>query len=499
MHTHMEIHGIFSLSITVVKAFCNHNSGPRRMYTGNMVKRSLGAKTFEDRGTTVSYSLRYGQIPLISDPVDNALSLRKKEPNGINVNLAVFSDRVNIEDSYIFKKEAIERGLCVSSETIVMTASLGHNTLFQKPDSRTRGKASEDKYDYLLPDGTPKVGAKIMGGMCVIGKVFYKKEGNELKKRCMSRFLPWNEDYTVKSVSRYPNSVNKPIKIIRVSLIKENIPNVGDKYFFPHGQKGTISEIRPTIDMPWYCDGPMAGCAPDVLTNVCSLARITMGLQLEMLWGKARAMNPSVISQYNTVFMSDISFNERQRLCSAVLQENGMKYTGRHNMCLGTTGQMVQCDIFSGMIYMCVLKHMARDKLRSRDRGPTNELTRQTSVGKKHYGGQKEGEMENWNLYCYGMPYMYENINCESADKFLLYMCTKCNIQALGCQESKFYFCVSCKSREYIVRLPNTYITNLTLQELYTAGFGHAIITEKVPNNALVVDEDRIFESHRKK
>ncbi len=390
MHTHLEIHGLFAFSVTVSKAFCNFNQGPRRLYTGNMEKRSLSLKMFDDRGTTVSYSLMNAQDPLLSEPVDDSLQLRHKEPNGTNVCCAFYSDGNTNEDCYVQKKESIDRGLCVSSETMVMTVQVGTNCVFAKPGNRTKGRASPEKYDGLNNDGTPKVGYNFTGGMCVVGREFGRKEGSEIKKRCVSKFLPWHQDYAVIKVERYPIEETKPIKVLRVSLSKINTPTVGDKYFFTHGQKGTVSSIRPAIDMPFFAYGPMAGQSPDILLNVCALSRVTLGLHLEMLWGKARCLNPTAIAQYQTVFLSLDTFEDKMRLCAAVLKEAGLNYTGKEKMRLGTTGEEIQCDIFSGFAYLGVLKQMSRDKLRSRERGPVNELTRQTSVGKKQQGGQKQ-------------------------------------------------------------------------------------------------------------
>ena len=500
IQTHMEIHGLFSLSITMAKAFCDFNAGPRRMYTGNMEKRSLGLKMFEERGTTVSYSLWYGQDPLLSDSIDCALQSRHKEPNGFNVLVAVLADKSNIEDSYVMDRSAIDVGLAVSSETTVNITSIGNNCIFQKPDGKTKGKAPEDKYHAIKPDGTAKVGAQLLGGDASVGKVFYKRENSEMKKRCLSKFIPWNESYVVKHVSRYPVQENKPAKIIRTSMSKVNIPTEGDKFFFGHGQKGTVSEMRCTEDMPFITTGPLAGCSPNILINVCSFARVTLGLQLEILWGKARAMDPVNMLQYQTAFMSSQTFDERQRICAQILTRQGMKYTGKDQIALGSNGLMVQCNIYTGFAYMRVLKHMARDKLRSRERGPVNETTRQPTVGKKRSGALKaaSGENENMNTNSYGMAETFRDVNYESADKFMTYWCTSCHVQAIGCIESSLYFCVSCRSSLHIVRVPMTYITNLAMQELYTAGLGHTVITEKIPEDDITVDEDKIFEDFRK-
>ena len=114
--THMEIHGCFSMTPTVSKAYATLNQVPRRGKTGNMEKRSIPLKLIPDRGCTISSSLLYGQTPLQSDPIDDACSLREDEPNGYNIRMAVQPMSKNMEDSWIMKKEAIDRGLAMSME-----------------------------------------------------------------------------------------------------------------------------------------------------------------------------------------------------------------------------------------------------------------------------------------------------------------------------------------------------------------------------------------------
>lgn len=495
LQTHMEVHGLFALSITVAKAFCNFNAGPRRMYTGNMEKRSLGLKLFEDRGTSVSYSLWYAQDPLLSTVIDYALEARHIEPNGINAFVGVLSDESNIEDSYVMCEDSIQMGLGISTETMVVNTALGTNCVFQRPDGRTKGKAAEDKYHAIKPDGSPEERAQIRGGDAYVSKVFFKKEGAEMKRRCVSKFLPWNENYVVRNVSRYPPDTSKPAKIIRTSLTKTNVPTEGDKFFFGHGQKGTISEKRRSWDMPFVESGPMAGRSPDILINSCSFARVTPGFQLEILWGKARAYDATKMYQYRSAFMSQTSFKDQMEMCSAILRLNGLLHTGKERMRRGDTGQLIQCQVYCGFANVRVLKHMARDKLRSRDRGPINEPTRQPTVGKRQSGALRaiSGEHENINTYSYGMSAVFKAVNYECADKFLTYWCQKCKMQAVGCRDSSVYFCTSCKSGQHLLRVPMTYISSLVVHELYAAGLGHTIVAEPVPADEIVADDEATF------
>jgi DNA-directed RNA polymerase beta subunit len=108
--------------------------------------------------------------------------------------------------------------------------------------------------------------------------------------------------------------------------------------------------------------------------------------------------------------------------------------------------------------------------------------------------------MENWNLHCHGLSAMFQNVNYESADKFMVFFCTRCNNFAIGCMESDFYFCKMCEKSDEIVRLELPYITCLTFQELYAAGWGHTLIAKKKHTNDvdLTSDESKIFHEHQK-
>ena len=97
----------------------------------------------------------------------------------------------------------------------------------------------------------------------------------------------------------------------------------------------------------------------------------------------------------------------------------------------------------------------------------------------------------NWNLHCWGMAYTFRNINYESADKFMLYYCSQCHMPALG---GAMNLCQACGQSESVVRIPNTYITNLAFQELYAAGFGHTFMTEPLTEDQAAewVDEQAL-------
>jgi DNA-directed RNA polymerase beta subunit len=208
--------------------------------------------------------------------------------------------------------------------------------------------------------------------------------------------------------------------------------------------------------------------------------RVTTGLLLEAQFGTARALSPSLIKQYDTIFLSESNFNNKMKLYGKIMARFGLRYDSKSTMISGTTGRQIKCPIFTGLASMRTLRHRSKDKLRSRERGPINELTRQTTVGKKQGGGLKAGEMENWNWGAHGAPHMLQSINYDSADKSWITFCTRCQMPAIGCKETKFFFCKMCNSFDALVQLKIPAISNLMESEAFTASWGLTFQAEEV-------------------
>jgi DNA-directed RNA polymerase beta subunit len=506
-YTHLEVHPTFTFNIMVAKPFANFNQGPRRLYTGNMDKRSISLKLFPDRGTTSSNSLFYGEKPLMGDPVNKALQLRENEPNSTNVMLAIMSHADNIEDAFVMKKEAFEAGLAKTYEIHTRHVSLGKDCFFGKPDNTCKGKMDSDKYRFLNDNGTPKIGAIIKGGTAIVGKIYQTTFKKQIFRRCISTFTPWNSYFRIEDVDCYPRDGRNP-EVIRVSMRKVNTPAEGDKYFFGHGQKGTGGRYYRAVDLPFITNGPNAGVVPDVFMNVNALMRGTTGLLLETIFGTARALSPSEMKQWDTLFLSEDNFEKKLRICGKVLKRFGLSHTGKSKMRCGKYGTEIKCGIFTGLAAMRVLRHRAKDKLRSRERGPINELTKQTSIGQKQFGGLKAGEMENANWACHGATSMFQSINFESADKYWITFCTKCQMKAIGCLETNFFFCKMCNSFEHLIRLKIPYTTNLSQSEMFAASWGTTFQAHELPptqvykggdfeNDMLQIDEDAIYHNFK--
>ena len=74
----------------------------------------------------------------------------------------------------------------------------------------------------------------------------------------------------------------------------------------------------------------------------------------------------------------------------------------------GQTGEQMESEIFIGPTYYMRLKHMVKDKINYRARGPRNLLTRQTVQGRANDGGLRIGEMERDGIASHGLSHFLQ-------------------------------------------------------------------------------------------
>ncbi len=492
--THMEIHGSLGLSSTVSRAFATKNQGPRILYTGNLEKRSISLKLFEDLGTTCSLTLWEGQDPLQSEIIDKSLRLRHREPNGFNVNVAILCEADTIEDAWVIQKEASELGLGRVTEAKIILVTLTQNSFFRRPHGDCKGQASADKYHGLHENGLPVLKTRLAPGACVVGIVSHTKGVNgQVMYRCVSKFIPWNASFVVAKVEGFPPGPPQYYRVLKVTLHRSHMIAVGNKFSCGHGQKGTCGRLIPRIDCPVYMFGPMAGTSPVLYLSAFAMNRCTLGFLIEMLVGTAVGLSPAEVDQYSTIFQEECDFNTKLASVCHILKRHGLCHTGRNTMFDGASGKMLHCTVFSGFAYFRVLKHIADLKLRSRAVGPEDPLVRQPSQGQWQNGGLRVGELDYWNLSSHGITATMKNFNYDAADKFLVYYCKRCSVNALGCAELKFSMCQVCKRNDAIVRLFVPYVSPLTQQEMFTAGWGLTYKVADVDPRSVICDEQGLI------
>ncbi len=196
------------------------------------------------------------------------------------------------------------------------------------------------------------------------------------------------------------------LQLVKVYIAKKRKLSVGDKMAGRHGNKGVISKIVPSEDLPFLPDGTPV----DIILNPLGVpSRMNFGQILETHMGWAaeklglRIATP-VFDGANATDVDDL-------LAKAKLPE-----TGKILLRDGRTGEPFEREVTVGPIYMMKLCHLVDDKIHARSIGPYSLVTQQPLGGKSQFGGQRFGEMEVWALEAYGAAFTLQQILTVKSD-----------------------------------------------------------------------------------
>jgi DNA-directed RNA polymerase beta subunit len=189
------------------------------------------------------------------------------------------------------------------------------------------------------------------------------------------------------------------------------IPTLGDKFSSRHSQKGVIGSIRNQEDLP-FCQS--SGITPDIILNPHAIpSRQTHGHILEMLVGKA------CIKTDCTPFVKVDIEKVKERLL-----KSGFSPMGKEVMVSGVTGNIIEEEVYIGMIYYMPLRHYAIDKIRGRGKGSVSSFTGQPISGSSG-SGLRIGEMEIDCLIAHGAFETLSSIY-KTSDEIFIHICENC-------------------------------------------------------------------------
>ena len=393
-YTHCEIHPstIFGILASCIP-FPEHNQSPRNTYQCAMGKQAMGmyVTNFYNRMDKTAYVLSNPMRPLVDTRVMRMIKL-DEIPSGAPVIVAIMSyTGYNQEDSILINKGAIDRGLF--SATIYHTEKdedkklNGDEEIRCKPDSTKTKGMKFGNYGKLNSKGVIPENSIIENRDIIMGKVIPIKENRNdhtklVKYEDVSKMHRTTEDSYVDRNYMERNGDGYVICKVRIRTFRK--PVIGDKLSSRHGQKGTIGNIIPEMDMPFT----KSGQRPDIIINPHAIpSRMTIAQLKETLLGK-------VLLELG-LFGDGTSFGELDvYTIRNELLKLGYENNGNELLYNGLSGEQIESEIFMGPAFYQRLKHMVNDKQHSRSIGPMVNLTRQPAEGRSRDGGLRFGEME---------------------------------------------------------------------------------------------------------
>lgn len=133
-----------------------------------------------------------------------------------------------------------------------------------------------------------------------------------------------------------------------------------------------------------------------------------------------------------------------EREVMELLREKGFNYTGKSTVISGTTGQMFEAQIFTGICYYTHLRHLVDSKQQSRDVGSKSLLTRAPVRGKARGGAVRAGEMSRVAILAHGATkYLTERFK-RGADEFKAIACRRCGHLCYRNETSATIVCEGC-------------------------------------------------------
>jgi DNA-directed RNA polymerase subunit beta len=316
------------------------------------------------------------------------------------------------------------------------------------PEEITREipNVGEDALRNLDDNGIIRKGAWVESGDILVGKVTPKGESDQPPEEKLLRAIFGEKARDVRDNSlRVPNGEKGRVvdvrvftreqgdelppganMVVRVYVAQKRKIQVGDKMAGRHGNKGIISRILPTEDMPYLPDGtPM-----DIVLNPLGVpSRMNVGQVYECLLGWA-AENLGV--RFKMVPFDEMHGEEKSReTVHGKLQEARefrIDHTGEGEWVFdddnagkiqvfdGRTGEPFDRAVTVGKAYMLKLVHLVDDKIHARSTGPYSLVTQQPLGGKAQQGGQRFGEMEVWALEAFGAAYILQELLTVKSD-----------------------------------------------------------------------------------
>ncbi len=401
-------------------------NGREKIYPIEKFKRTAQATCYSQKPVvSVGDKVKFGDL-IIDGPSseDGELAL------GQNLLVAYMSfNGLGYEDAIVISDRLVREDLLTSIKIEEYEAAVVETKLGTEETTRDIPNVGEEALRNLDEEGIVVVGAEVKPNDILVGKIAPKGEteltaeerllraifGEKAREvRDTSLRMPHGERGTVVDIKildrdkgdELEPGTNKKI-IVKVAQIRKIV--VGDKLAGRHGNKGVISKIVPTADMPYLADGT----AVDVIISPLSvLSRMNLGQLLEAHLGfAAQKLDKKIAAPVFEKIPEDRMLAE--------IEKAGLPVSGKSILYDGRTGRAFEQQVVVGVGYILKLIHMVEDKTHARSTGPYSLVTQQPLGGKAQMGGQRLGEMEVWALEAHRAARMLQEMLTIKSDDII--------------------------------------------------------------------------------
>jgi DNA-directed RNA polymerase beta subunit len=420
-----EIHMSFNMSaLANMVPYSDHNPATRSVFSIAQQKAAAGwyHTNYMKRFDTIAEFLCLPQKPLSQTWLYHEMMGRggclAYGENAI-VAITMYGGN-NQEDSVLMNAASLKRGMFKTmyyhsydhteegdvipgKEKTILKRSEIKNPLSDESIKRKEGY----NYEMLDADGLIKVGTMVDDKTILLGMVapILTPTGAVTGYRDVSVEPKRGQIGRVDAV--YPYVTDAGFKGVKIRIVEDRTPIIGDKMSSRHSQKGTVGEVMDEQDMPFTA----SGLRPDLIFNPHGIpTRMTVGQFLEAGSNK--------LGVHLGSFIDATPFTVENRIpdLKKALLDAGFEPYSHEVLYNGMTGEQMDADIFMGPIFYQRLKQMVEDKINYRDTGPRTMRTHQPTQGRSNEGGMRIGEMERDSLLAHGVSKFIEESFMKRSD-----------------------------------------------------------------------------------
>ena len=332
----------------------------------------------------------------------------------------------NYEDAVLINEKVVREDVFTSIHIEEYEIESRDTKLGPEEITRDIPNVGDDALKDLDERGIIRIGAEVRSGDILVGKVTPKGETELTAEERLLRAIFGEKAREVRDTSlRVPHGeygIIVDVKVftrencdelspgvnmvVRCYIAQKRKISVGDKMAGRHGNKGVVSRILPSEDMPFLPDGTPL----DIVLNPLGVpSRMNIGQVLEVHLGYAAAALGFKV-------MTPVFDGAHEGDIQELLEQAGKNPNGKTILYDGRTGEQFDNPVTVGYMYYLKLHHLVDDKIHARSTGPYSLVTQQPLGGKAQFGGQRFGEMEVWALEAYGAAYTLQEILTVKSD-----------------------------------------------------------------------------------